>query len=359
MSSPEAHQVLPEGFYSGKRRAYTAIGVVVLVVLASAGTATAAGRLDLLSVIGPHVQRSEWAFSMVGARELAARGLTGRGVTVCVVDSGIDFMHPDFAQTSLIAWKDLVNFRPDPYDDSGHGTAMAGLIAAHGSLRGVAPGVQLIAVKVVNSAGDGSSQNVADGIRFCVYPWGDNKRGADVISVSLGSKAHLFVENAVYQAASWATSQGVFVVASAGNDGLFDDGDVDIPGNVPLAIAVGAVDVDGSKAPFTSIGAIANRTNPNLKPEVVAPGVRLISTAPGAHYVTITGTSPAAAVVSGVLALILEARPDLHPLGTSNNILTLKMALAQGARKFKDQATPHDPWYGYGVINGPSTLANL
>src|SRR5712692_6230523 len=254
---------LPSDFYRGRRRARRAALLTVVVVGA---------------LVGLHVARSEWAFAMTGVRELNAMGLTGAGVTVCIVDSGIDMLHPDFARLRLVAWKDFVNLRSEPYDDNGHGTAMAGLIAANGSLRGIAPDASLIVAKATNSAGFGSSQAVADGIRFCVDPFGNGTRGADIISISLGSKAPLFVATDVSLAAQAALDRGVFVVAAAGNDGgPFDDGDVAIPANVPMALAIGAVDSSGRIASFSSIGSSVNRTDPNLKPEVAAPGVQIIS----------------------------------------------------------------------------------
>src|SRR6266852_9367374 len=126
-----------------------------------------------------------------------ADDFNGDGINVCVVDSGIDILHPDFSHLHLIAWRDFVNLRSDPYDDRGHGTAMAGLIAADGSLRGVAPGVDMIVVKSINSVGLGSPQNVADGIRFCVDPWGTGTGGADIISLSLGSSSINFFDATV------------------------------------------------------------------------------------------------------------------------------------------------------------------
>ncbi len=332
--------------------------VSLLIILGSSGVLTASGRLDILALVGPHVERSEWAFTMTGARQLNSDGLTGSGITVCVVDSGIDILHPDCSHLRLVAWRDLVNLKSDPYDDRGHGTAMAGLIAADGSLRGVAPGVDLIVVKSINSVGLGSPQDVADGIRFCVDPFGNGKGGADIISLSLGSGSANFFDVTVYDAVLWATSRGVFVVVAAGNDGLADDGDVSSAAQAPLAVAVGAVDSRGVRAPFSSIGAVLNRTDPNLKPEVVAPGVQLVSTAPGAHYVTVTGTSPATAIVAGVLALILQARPALRP-GGLGNVVAVKNALVLGSTKASGQLLPHDPWYGYGIISGPGMLAIL
>jgi len=353
---------LPKEFYRGRVRARrAAILAAILVTGAFAGLA-AAGLMDPATFFGPHVARSDWAFAMTGARDLNARGLTGKGITVCLVDSGIDVLHPDFAHLHLVAWKDFVNLRLDPYDDNGHGTAMAGLIVASGSLHGVAPDVSLIVVKVINSAGFGSSSAVADGIRFCVDPFGDATRGADIISVSLGSKAPLFVATDVSLTAQWALDRGVILVASAGNDGgMFDDGDVESPGFVSLAIAVGAVDASGRIASFSSIGSSVNRTDPNLKPELTAPGVQLISTAPGAHYVTTTGTSGATALAAGIVALLLQAHPELRPGGSvgSANVLALKWALARSAAVRPGQAMPHDSYYGYGVIDGLRALSYL
>src|SRR5256712_12683001 len=353
---------LPSDFYRGRRRARRAALLTVVVVLGSFAVLAEAHLVDLGALVGPHVARSEWAFAMTGVRDLNAMGLTGAGGTVCSVDSGVDMLHPDFARLRLVAWKDFVNLRSEPYDDDGHGTAMAGLIVANGSLHGVAPDVSLVVAKVINSAGFGSSAAVADGIRMCVDPFGDGTRGADIISVSLGSKAPLFVATDVSLAAQWALDRGVFLVASAGNDGgMFDDGDVESPGFVPLAIAVGAVDSSGRIAPFSSIGSSVNRSDPNLKPEVTAPGVQLISTAPGAHYVTTTGTSGATALVAGIVALLLQAHPELRPGGSmgSANVLALKWALSRSAMVRPGQAMPHDSYYGYGVIDGLGALSYL
>lgn len=350
---------LPTSFYRGPARARLTALVAFVVLIGSLGGLGAAHWLDLGALFGPHVARSEWAFSMSGARELNARGLTGRGVTVCLVDSGVDLLHPDFAKAHVVAWKDFVNARPNPYDDEGHGTAMAGLIAANGALRGIAPDADLIIVKAINANGTGRSRDVADGIRFCVDPRADGGPGADIVSVSLGSKAPLFVESKVYDAVVWATARGVIVVAAAGNDGQFDDGDVGIPADVPLAIAVGAVDSAGHRAPFSSIGSVMNRSDPNLKPEVSAPGVQVVSTAPGAHYVTISGTSPATAIAAGIVALLLQAHPELRPAGSTGNVIALKWALALGARKAPGQVLPHDPWYGYGLVDGLAAMERL
>src|SRR5207244_8425873 len=132
-----------------------------------------------------HRGRSSWAFLLTGVRQLNAVGFTGRGMTVCIVDTRIDLLHPDFAQLHLAAWWDLVNFRTIPYDDKGHGTAMAGIVAANGSLKGGGAGVQLIIVKALDASGRGTSEIVANGVHLCVLP-GRGIQGAELISLSLG-----------------------------------------------------------------------------------------------------------------------------------------------------------------------------
>jgi subtilisin family serine protease len=355
-----SEQVLPRVFYSGRANGRKLLTAFLLVVVVSSAVLSATGRIDIVALVGPHVERSEWAFTMTGARQLNSIGFTGYGITVCVVDSGVDMLHPDFSHLRLVAWKDLVNSRSDPYDDRGHGTAMIGLIVADGSIRGVAPGASIIAVKALNQMGLGSPQNVADGIRFCVDPFGTGSGGADIISLSLGSGSANFFDQTVYDAVAWATARGVFVIIAAGNGGGSPDNlDVASAGQVPLAISVGAVDAGGVRASFSSIGAVLNRTDPNMKPEIVAPGVQLVTTAPGAHYLTVSGTSPATAIAAGIVALLLQAKPALRPVGSSGNVMILKTALMLGALKASGQVSPHDPWYGYGIIYGPAVLAKL
>src|SRR3989441_10731213 len=168
---------LPSDFYRGRTRARRAALLTVVVVLGSFAVLAEAHLVDLGALVGPHVARSEWAFAMTGVRDLNAMGLTGKGVSVCIVDIGIDMLHPDFAQLRLVAWIDFENLRMEPYDDSAHEHAKAGLIVANGSLRGIAPDAVLIVAKALNSAGFGSSKAVADSIRFCVDPFGNGTRG--------------------------------------------------------------------------------------------------------------------------------------------------------------------------------------
>lgn len=306
------------------------------------------------------VSGSEWAFRMTHVNDLQARGLDGRGQTICLVDTGIDLHHPDLAHVTLAGWKDFVRNRSAPYDDDGHGTAMAGLIAARGSLRGIAPGVSLLVAKALDARGVGTSEGLAAAIGFCSDPNADGSGtdAADIVSLSLAAATTVTAGSEVTIAVNAALSRGILIVASAGNDGLADDGDVQNPASIPGVVAVGSVDSFGAIAGFSSIGATAARADPDRKPEIVAPGVDLLTTARGGGYRLVTGTSASAAFVSGILALLLQARPGF-PSGSYSTVLTIKTALMDGAIRGPGQTTPHDAHYGYGLVGATTSDAAL
>jgi serine protease AprX len=267
---------------------------------------------------------------------------TGLGVGVAVIDSGISPGF-DFAGR-LVGFFDLTGgaFRyATPYDDYGHGTHVAGLIAGNGGLlgggehRGVAPGVRLTIFKVLDASGQGRTSDVVRAIEYVV----ENRHllGVDVINLSVG---HPIFEPAasdpLVQAIEQATRAGLVVVAAAGNCGVNpitgEPGYAGItsPGNAPSAITVGALMTQGTSvrsddavAPFSSRGPTWH--DAYAKPDIVAPGDRLVSIGvPGStlyeqyptlrvagpygrHYLKLTGTSMATAVTSGVVALAIEA----------------------------------------------------
>jgi serine protease AprX len=313
------------------------------------------------------IPNSEWAFEMTEIRELNAAGRSGSGVVVCIVDTGIDVGHPNLDHVTILAWRDFVGGRSSPYDDQGHGTAMAGLIVGDGQVRGASPAVSLLVAKAIGANGQGTDADVAAAIDFCVDPNGDGNRadGADIVSLSLGGGTHPIFGSAVADAANNAIQFGVFIVAAAGNDGQADDGEVEVPAREPLVIAVGAVDRNGLVAAFSSRGRqtygfpIAQpRTDPDKKPELVAPGVDLVAPWPGGQYVRVSGTSPATAIVAGGLALLLESHPELRKQNPTT-IESTKTALMNAARTFAGQSLPHDDRYGYGLFQAASAESLL
>lgn len=304
-------------------------------------------------------KRTEWAFNDTQIDGMNALGFSGRSVKVALIDSGIDPSIADFAGFCVTVWKDLVNGRQDPYDDDGHGTMMAGIIWGQ---RGGAPNVGLMVIKAIDASGSGSDQTIAAAIDFATDPNqdGDHSDGADIISLSLGEAKYLRMGAQAERAAETAVSLGIFVVAAAGNEGANGSGDVDSPAGARDVIAVGAVDSDMVIAPFSSGGInsgslipfVLPRSDPNRKPEVVAPGVDIVMPAPGGQYDRASGTSISTIFVTTAIALILDALPQFRHSGNDGQatVARFKQAFMDTASKLGSQDVPHDDHYGYGLI---------
>ncbi len=217
----------------------------------------------------------------------AHRLATGEGVLVAVIDSGIDTTHPDLAGTVAASFDVL-----GPHENHFHGTAIAGAIAAHGRLLGVAPRVRLLAVRSLDASGQGTSLSIADGIEWAVV------RGARVLNMSFAGPQDPLLR----QHLAAVHARGIVMVAAAGNEG---------PASAPLypaadehVIAVTATDADDH------LYALANR---GRYIALAAPGVEVLEPAPDDGVQLMSGTSLAAAHVSGIAALILERAPTLRP----------------------------------------------
>ena len=314
-------------------------------------------------------ERTEWAYREVQIPELNDRGLFGEGVVVGLIDTGVDLTHPELKHINVVAWRDLVNRKSEPYDDDGHGTAMAGIIA--GKTYGIAQDVSFVVVKAIDVMSGASDTDMVNAIRFCI------NEGADIISMSLGrwelrleDVGGPWQDSTMEEVCQQATDAGIFLVAAAGNDGgENDDGEVSVPGIYDHAITVGAVNSDLKIAGFSSEGdndgKVPNlwfdwdpweRDDPDKKPEVVAPGEKIV--APGLDsnlehkYYEFDGTSLAVPFVTGGLALILG---DLTEYQHENNsgqadIDKVKNTMMATSRKLGNQEKPHDDRYGYGLF---------
>ena len=198
---------------------------------------------------GALTPNSSWAYEDTNIYALQGNlGLTGEGILVCIVDTGIEMTHPDLEDANLVSYRDFVNGDDHLIQDRGkdrHGTMMAGILVSHGQYQGAAPNVGLVIAAALNSEGTTQSEStVSDAIEWC---WNDME--VDIISLSLGGDPD--PENPLgsqtANAVRDALDHGVFVVAAAGNSGGAGTGvtDVSVPANVDGVIAVGAVDQDG------------------------------------------------------------------------------------------------------------------
>lgn len=287
--------------------------------------------------------------------------LEGDGISVCIVDSGIDLTHPDLSGLTLAGWRDFISSETEAYDDNGHGTSMAGILVADGWIKGVAPNVNLYVAKALDGInGQGSDETVAQAIDWCV------EQGVNIISLSLGGAPGILPFNPFSgrdsgDAASDAIDQGIVVVAAAGNDGgSDDDGDVAHPSSEQLVISVGGVTLSESHWQGSSIGdndgslfpLILPRQDPNKKPELVAPGQSVPVINNQKSWSIVDGTSASTVFVTGAIALLLENSPELssdNEQANSDTVVQIKQLILNSV-KSQDGQEGHDDNYGYGLL---------
>jgi subtilisin family serine protease len=295
--------------------------------------------------------------------------LTGKGVTVCIVDSGLNPNHQDLEKLNVAKWKDFVGNKNQPYDDHGHGTSMAGILVADGWMKGVAPKVNLLVAKALAGNGSGDDTVVAEAIDWCA----DN--GAHIISLSLGGAPGILPFNtgsgrSSAQASEDAAESGIFVVAAAGNDGgEEDDGDVATPCSETSVICVGGVTQSGTHWDGSSTGdnngriwplpIIAPRSDPHQKPEIVAPAEAVAVINKEGTWSLSDGTSAATVYVTGALALLLQNNPELAANGTQDSIANINQVKEwiQQSSLPKESQDGHDDDYGYGLLQIKALIA--
>ncbi len=272
----------------------------------------AAGGVERLWLDGRRTLTLDHSVGQIGAPAAWAAGLTGTGVTVAVLDTGVDATHPDL--TGRVAEARNFAETPDARDTVGHGTHVASTIAGSGAAsagryRGVAPDATLLDGKVCEDFGCSESAILAG------MQWAAVDKRADVINMSLGGWDGPETDPLEEAVGTLTAQTGALFVIAAGNDGV--DGSVGSPASADAALAVGAVDRDDDLADFSSRGPRVG--DDALKPDITAPGVDIVA-ARSAHgqigdpvgdrYVTASGTSMATPHVAGAAALLAQRHPD-------------------------------------------------
>lgn len=234
--------------------------------------------------------------------------------TIAIVDTGIDGQHQDFAGGKIIAWKDFVNNRTEPYDDEGHGTHVASIAAGEVSaagVGGVAPAAALVGVKVLDSHGSGKASIITQAIDWCIS--NRSQYGIEALNLSLGGDQSSAGTDVVSRAVNRAVAAGIVVCVAAGNSGPRQR-TIGSPAAASAAIAVGSVADPGAGGfyldPFSSRGPTADG---RVKPDLCAPGERILAARANSQsgYIRHSGTSMAAPFVAGVAALVRQADPKL------------------------------------------------
>jgi serine protease AprX len=318
--------------------------------LAALASESAVSRIALDRIVSA---TTEWTAATIGATAVREDlGYDGAGIGVAVIDSGITGWHDDLTGVStgqrVDAFVDFVNGRSKAYDDYGHGTHVAGVIGGNGAdsggaRTGIAPGVHLIALKVLDAAGHGRISDVIAALDYVVAH--RDQWNIRIVNLSVGTGVYEpYDTDPLTLAAERAVRAGIVVVTAAGNYGRDPQGrtvygGITAPGNSPWVLTVGASSHQGTidrsddtLAPFSSRGpTLGDRV---AKPDVVAPGVGIESlsdpdsalyttqaayllggTVPTSYlpYLSQSGTSVSAPVVAGTVALMLQANPALTP----------------------------------------------
>lgn len=268
---------------------------------------------------------NQWNIKATNVEGSWNEGYTGDGVKVAVLDTGIS-SHPEL---NIAGGVSTVDYTDSWQDDNGHGTHVAGIIAAKPAIAsvnglditGVSPDVDLYAVKVLDSSGLGNLQDILQGIDWSLA------NGIDIINLSLGTSEYSQIFEQLVQ---YAYERGTLIVAASGNDGI--ENSVEYPAKFNDAIAVSSVNESLNISDFSSTG---------NEVDFAAPGEEIISTFTEGYYALESGTSQATPHVTGMLALLKQKNPNM----TNRELKTLL------SRYTKDLgAAGQDPLYGYGFI---------
>jgi subtilisin family serine protease len=290
---------------------------------------------------------------LINADKLWDNGFTGDGVSIAIIDTGVDYTHADLGGClgdgcKVIGGYDFINNDDNPMDDHGHGTHVAATAAGRGTLNGVAPDAKIYAYKVLSAGGSGNFNDIIASVERAVDPNndGDLSDHVDIISMSLGGYCGSYSENCgpnddISIAIDNAVKNGVVAVIAAGNDGP-NKGTIGTPGTSREAITVGAACKPGQInnmggycpneiARFSSRGPVEFKDGVLNKPDILAPGVMICaaqwdsawenSKCLDDEHTAISGTSMATPHVAGAAALLKQAHPDWNPYDIKSALL--------------------------------------
>jgi subtilisin len=255
-----------------------------------------------------------WGVKHIQAPQAWSR-TTGHRVKVGVIDTGVDFGHPDLRH-SLERGINLLNRMSLPQDDNGHGTHISGTIAAANELQGmigVAPRATIYPVKAFDYNGTAYVSDIILGIEWCV------RNQMNVVNMSFGMKTR---SKSLLNAVNNAYRSGVLIIASSGNDGRI--GDIDYPARYNQTIAVGATNQQSRIATFTNRSGLI---------DIYAPGDRVVSAWLRGKHREMSGTSMATSHVTGAVALLLALKPGLTPA-------QIKSVIKKSAKPLKNSKAP-------------------
>ncbi|MBI3980059.1 MAG: S8 family serine peptidase [Chloroflexi bacterium] len=281
----------------------------------------------------------------------------GRGVRVCVVDSGLDFEHPDL---SRVVEQDCANFsaEPDLIDRNGHGTHCAGIVggdgrASDGLYCGVAPRTTLLIAKVFDHSGSTNTEGVLRALE-----WAVTKAGADVVSMSLGAGVRPTGKSVLTLACEKASELGTIVCVSAGNRGPADE-TITPPGDARSALTVAAIDRQRRVADFSSRGSADPASPVYGKPDGVAPGVAIVAPRSrscgrppqgGSAYTSLSGTSMACPAIGGAVALLKSCAAEYRQPADAATIREVFLAACHPLQRADGQLYRQND-AGQGLVN--------
>lgn len=254
-------------------------------------------------------------------------------VVVAVIDTGIDYMHEDLKDSYAQGGYDFVNGDGDPMDDDGHGTHVAGIIAAQGDngigIAGVCWDARLVSLKAFDSNGFGYTSDIIKAIDYVVKLKRDHGVDVRVVNMSFGGRNY---SQAEHDAVGALRDAGILAVVAAGNEGTDNDASPFYPSGYDLdnIVSVAAADSSGRLAGFSNYGAASV--------DIVAPGAGVLSTYPGNSYISMSGTSMAAPHVTGAAALLAAMHPEMGYLDIKARLLLPAASAGSGQGDSGDSA---------------------